>query len=79
VLCLFAEIELWESWADQRWLEVDDMVHAAALSGLTDQLTQAGDKIRTHVAGVCERELLARLKPPSWSGCRVAGLQGEAR
>ena len=55
-----AEIKLWESWADQRRLEVDDVVHAAALSGLKDQLTQAGDKIRPHVAAVCERELLAR-------------------
>jgi hypothetical protein len=40
---------------------VDDVVHAAAWSGLKDQLTQAGDKIRTHVAAVRERELLARL------------------
>jgi hypothetical protein len=40
---------------------VDDVVHAAAWCGLKDQLTQAGDKIRTHVAAVRERELLARL------------------
>jgi hypothetical protein len=58
VLVSQAEIELWESWADQRRREVDDVVHAAALSGLKDQLTQAGDKVRTHVATVCERELL---------------------
>ena len=53
----------------QRWLEVDescfatldDVVHAAALSGLKDQLTRAGDRIRTRVAAVCERELLVRL------------------
>ena len=31
-----AEIELWESWADQRRLEVGDVVHAAALFGLKD-------------------------------------------
>ena len=47
-----AEIELWESWADQRRLEVDDVVHGAALSGLKDQLTQAGDKMRTRGRGV---------------------------
>ena len=34
-----AEIELWESRADQRRLAVDHVVHAAALSGLKDQLT----------------------------------------
>ena len=61
VLVSQAEIELWEIWADQHRLEVDDVVHAAALSGQKDQLTQAGDKIRTHVAAVSERELLARL------------------
>jgi hypothetical protein len=56
-----AEIELRESWSDQRRLEADDVVHAGALSGLKDQLTQAGDEIGTHVAAACERELLARL------------------
>ena len=61
VLMCQAGIELRERWADQRRLEVDDVVHAAALSGLKDQLTQAGGKIRTHVAAVYERELLARL------------------
>jgi hypothetical protein len=61
VLMSQAEIELWESWADQRRLEVDDVAHAAALLGLKDQLTQAGDKMRTHVAAVRERQLLARL------------------
>jgi len=61
VLMCQAGIELRERWADQRRLEVDDVVHAAALSGLKDQLTQAGDKIRTYVAAVREQELLARL------------------
>jgi hypothetical protein len=47
---------------------VDDVVHAAAWSGLKDQLTQAGDKIRTHVAAVRERELLARLSLEAGNG-----------
>ena len=37
------------------------MVHAAALSGLRFQLTQAGDEIGTHVAEVCGGELIGRL------------------
>jgi hypothetical protein len=61
VLMSQAELELWKSLADRRRLEVDDVVHAAALSGLTYQLTQAGDEIGTHVAAVCEGELIARL------------------
>jgi hypothetical protein len=40
---------------------VDDAAHAAALSGLKDQLTQAGDESGTNVAAVWERALLARL------------------
>jgi hypothetical protein len=56
-----AEMELWESFADRRRLEVDDVVHAAASSGLKDQLKHAADEIGTHVAEVCERELIARL------------------
>ena len=36
-------------------------MRAAALLGLKDQLTLAGDEIDTHMATVCERELLARL------------------
>ena len=39
VLMSQAEIELWESRADQRRLAVDHVMHAAALSGLKDQLT----------------------------------------
>jgi hypothetical protein len=56
-----AEIELRQSQADPCRLEVDHVVRAAALSGLKDQLTQAGDEIGTHMTAVCERELLARL------------------
>jgi hypothetical protein len=79
VLMSQAEIELWESWADQRRLEVDDVVHAAALSGLKDQLTQAGDKMRTHVAAVCERELLARLGLEAGNGAPRPGWGIEPR
>src|SRR2546425_13356126 len=61
VLMSQAEMEVWKSLADRRRLEVDDVVHAAALSGLTYQLKQAGDEIGTHVAKVCEGELIARL------------------
>jgi hypothetical protein len=43
---------------------VDDVVHAAALSGLRYQRMQAGDEIGPHVAEVCERELIARLDCP---------------
>jgi hypothetical protein len=56
-----AEMALWTSLADRRRLEVDDVVHAAALSGLKCQLTQAGDAIGTHGVEVCEGELIARL------------------
>jgi hypothetical protein len=56
-----AEMDLWATFANRRQLDVDDVVHAAALSGLTDQLARDGDEIGTHVAAVCERELLARL------------------
>jgi hypothetical protein len=55
------EVDLWESVANRRRLEVDDVVHAAALSGLKSQLKQAGDEIGTHVAEACEGELIARL------------------
>ena len=64
VLMSQAEMEVWESLADRRRLEVDDVVHAAALSGLRYQLMQAGDEIGPHVAEVCERELIARLDCP---------------
>ena len=61
VLMSQTEMEVWESLADRRRLDVDDVVHAVALSGLTYQLTQAGDEIGTRVAEVCEGELIARL------------------
>ena len=38
-----------------------DGLHAAALSGLKCQLKHATDEIGTHVAAVCEEELIARL------------------
>jgi hypothetical protein len=56
-----AEMDVWATFADRRRLDVDDVVHAAALSGLTYQLARDGDASGTHVAAVCERELLARL------------------
>jgi hypothetical protein len=62
-----------------RRLEVDDVVHVAALSGLKDQLTQAGDKRRTHVAAVCERELLARLGLEAANGAPRPGWELEPR
>jgi hypothetical protein len=43
VLMSQAEMELWESLADRYQLEVDDVVHAAALSGLQAQLARDGD------------------------------------
>jgi hypothetical protein len=62
-----------------RRLEVDDVVHAAALSDLKDQLTQAGDKMRTHVAAVRERELLARLSLEAGDGAPRPGWGIEPR
>jgi hypothetical protein len=41
-----------------RRLEVDDVVHTAALSELTHQLKRAGDEIGPHVAKACEEELI---------------------
>ena len=61
VLMSQTEVDLWESVANRRRLEVDDVVHAAALCGLKYQLTHAGDEVSTHVAEVCEGELIARL------------------
>jgi hypothetical protein len=61
VLMSQAEMELWKSLADRRRLEVHDVVHAAALSGLKYQNKQAGAETGTHAAEVCEGELIARL------------------
>jgi predicted Zn-dependent protease with MMP-like domain len=61
VLMSQAEMQLWKSLADRRRLDVDDVVHAAALSGLTYQLKHATDEIVTDVAAVSEGELIARL------------------
>ena len=74
-----AEIELCESRADPCRLEVDDVVHAAALCGLKDQLTQARDEIGTHMAAVCEQELLARLGLEASNGAPRPGWGIEPR
>jgi hypothetical protein len=55
------ELDLWQTFANRRWLEVDDAVHVAALSGLTYQLTRDGDEVGRHAAEVCAWELIARL------------------
>src|SRR5437868_11937903 len=73
-----AEIKLWESWADQRRLEVDDVVHAAALPGLKDQLTQPADRIRKYVAAGREQKLLARLGLEAGTGAPGPGGVGAA-
>ena len=39
-----AQMEVWESLADRRRLEVDDVVHAAALSELKYQLKYTGER-----------------------------------
>ena len=44
VLMSQAEMDLWKSLADQRRLEVDDVVHAAALSELKYQLKYTGER-----------------------------------
>jgi len=50
-----------QSGLHRRRLEVDDVVHAAALSGLKYHLKHAGDEIGLHVTEVCEGEPIARL------------------
>jgi hypothetical protein len=50
VLMSQAELELWESVADRHRQEMDDAMHATALSGLKYRLKHAGDEIGTHVA-----------------------------
>jgi hypothetical protein len=61
VLMSRAELDLWQTFADRRWLEVHDAVHAAALSGLTCQLARDGDELGRQAAEVCAWELIARL------------------
>jgi hypothetical protein len=68
-----AETDLWATFADRRRLDVADVLHAAALSGLTYQLARDGDEIGTHVAAVCERELLARLGLEAGNGAPRPG------
>ena len=55
------------------------MVHVAALSGLRELVRQAGDEIGTHVAAVCERELLARLGLEAGNGAPRPGWGIEPR
>jgi hypothetical protein len=50
-----------QPFADRRWLEVDDAVHVAALSGRTYQLARDGDEVGRHAAEVRAWELIARL------------------
>ena len=68
-----ADMDLWATFTDRRRLDVDDVVHAAAWSGLTYQLAGDGDEIGTHVAAVCERELLARLGLEAGNGAPRPG------
>jgi hypothetical protein len=56
-----AELDLWQTFADRRWLEVDDAVHVAALSGLTYQLARDDDEVGRHAAEVYAWELIERL------------------
>jgi hypothetical protein len=56
-----AELDLWQTFAERRWLELDDAVHAAALCGLTYHLARDGDEGGRHAAEVCAWELIARL------------------
>jgi hypothetical protein len=79
MLMSHAEMNLWATFADRRRLGVDDMVHAAALSSLTYQLACDGDEIGTHVAAVCERELLARLGLEAGNGALRPGWRLEPR
>jgi len=58
---------------------LDDVVHAAALSGLKHRLTHAGDEIGTRVAAVCERELLVRLGLEAGNGAPRPGWGIEPR
>jgi hypothetical protein len=55
------EVELWETFADRRWLKVDDAVHVAALCGLVDHLARDGDVGGRQAAAVYAWALIARL------------------
>jgi hypothetical protein len=79
VLMSQAEMNLWATFADGRRLEVDDIIHAAAFSNLTYQLARDGAEIGTHVAAVCERELLARLGLEAGNGAPSPGWGLEPR
>jgi hypothetical protein len=54
-------MELWLSVAERCRLEVDDIVHAAALGDLKDQPAHDGDAVGAHAAEVYQREAIARL------------------
>jgi hypothetical protein len=70
------ELDLWQTFADRHWLEVDDAVHVAALSGLTYQLGRDGDAVGRHAAEVCAWELIARL---GLEGCVAPQRAGPGR
>lgn len=59
VLMSEAELELWQSFADRRWLELDDAVHASALCGLASHLARDGDEEGRYAAEGCAWELIA--------------------
>ena len=56
-----AGMELWLSVAERCRLEVNDVVHAAALGGLKDQLAHDGDAVGAYAAKVYQRAAIARL------------------
>jgi hypothetical protein len=71
-----AELDLWQAFADRRWLEVDDAVHAAALSGLTYYLAHDSDEVGRHAAEVCAWELIAQLGLKACAARQPAGPGG---
>jgi hypothetical protein len=73
VLMSRAELDLCQTFTDRRRLEVDDAVHAAALSGLTYQLARDGDEAGRQAAEVCAWELIARLGLEACAALQRAG------
>jgi hypothetical protein len=62
-------MDLWQTFADRRWLE-PDAAHAAALCGLVSHLARDGDEEGRHASEACTWELIARLgraqpRPPA--------------
>jgi hypothetical protein len=71
-----AELDLWQTFADRRWLEVDDAVRVAALSGLTYYLAQDGDAVGRQAAEDFAWELIARLGLKACTAQQPAGPGG---